>query len=164
MNTRPARIAGWIPIAGRAPAPGQRPDLGGLVDVSRTGAKLYLSWKVKAGDLIPLKLKIPDAPAPVDFPCKVVWVRPDRAGLLEAFESRMQLLREYVHLGFSKQGWVYGSLCGVRWEASVDREAIRVIQRHFEDESDRPRKRVFLQSHHLPGKGSNPNLSLRPGY
>jgi hypothetical protein len=145
-------------------AAGRLPDLGGLVDVSRTGAKLYVSWKVKIGDMIPLMLSIPDVKTPVDFPSRVVWVRPDRPGLTEAFEARLQLLREYVHLGHAKHDWVYGFLCGVVWDAGVDRTAIRVIQRHFEDSSDRPRKRVFLSSHHTPGKGGNPNLSLRPGY
>lgn len=164
MNQRPARIAGWIPIAGRKPGPGQRPELGGLVDVSRTGARLYLSWKAKVGDLIPLKLRIPGKSEPVDFPCRVMWVRPDRAGLVEAFESRMMLLREYVHLGFSSQGWVYGSLYGVRWDAAVDHEAVRTIQKHFEDASARPRKRVTLSAYHTGSGPLGPNLGFRPGY
>ncbi len=164
MNNRSARIAGWIPIGGKKVVAGQVPELGGLIDISRTGARLYLSWRIKVGDRLPLGLRVPGESAPHPFPCRVVWVKPDRAGLTEAFEARVQLLQELLHAGFKATSFVYGSLCGVKWEPEVSHEAIRTIQKHFEDTSMKPRKRVTLSAYHLPGKGGNPNLSLRPGY
>lgn len=160
MDKRPARISGWVPIAGRKTAAGVMPELGGLVDLSKTGAKLYLSWRVKVGDLLPLSLKLPSGEA-VRMPGKVVWARRDEPGNMETFEARLKLLRELVHAGWRDRGMVYGTACGIVWDAVVPVASIRAIQHHFEDESATPRKRVFLKTLHTAGEASE-GLSLRP--
>lgn len=163
MNKRPARIAGWVPIAGRKTPPGVMPELGGLVDVSKTGARIYLSWKVRPGDVLPLSLRLPDAGGVVRMPARVVWAKKDEAGNLETFEARLKLLRELVHAGWRERGGMaYGHACGVRWEAGVPIDAIRAIQRHFEEEGARPRKRVFLTSLHTSTGPEGGATSLRP--
>src|SRR5690349_19266281 len=117
MEKRPARIAGWVPIAGRKAAAGARPELGGLIDLAKSGARLYLSWRVKPGDVLPLALRLPDTGTVVRMPARVVWVKPDASGNLEFFEARLKLLRELVHAGVREKGMIFGFGCGVRWES-----------------------------------------------
>lgn len=160
MNQRPARISGWVQITGRKTPPGDTPQLGGVVDVSRTGAKVYLSWKVKEGDLLPLALTMPDGGGRESMPAKVVRVSKDQPGNMENFEARLRLLKDLVHAGSSKGGMFYGYACGVKWEPSTPKECIRAIQKHFEEENTKPVKRVFVTHH--PDFASAAPPSLRP--
>lgn len=153
MNQRPARISGWVQIAGRRRPANTPPEIGGMVDVSRTGAKLYLSWKVNVGEILPLVLKLPEAGGNAPMPGKVVRVVKDAPGNMENFEARLKLLKDMVHGGHSKGGIFYGWAAGIRWDASVAKESIRAIQRHFEEENLRPVKRVFLT--HTPDLDSD---------
>jgi len=60
------------------------------------------------------------------------------------------------------KGMVFGYGCGVRWEAGVDQACLRAIQRHFEDESATPKKRVFLTAHYGSTGGASGTAGLRP--
>ena len=144
MNQRPARISGWVQIAGRKRPVNFMPEIGGMVDVSRTGAKLYLSWKVTVGDIIPLVLKLPQTGGNAPMPGRVIRVIKDAPGNMDNFEARMKLLSDMVRNGLSKGGIYYGYAAGIRWDPTVSKECIRAIQMHFEEENTRPVKRVFL--------------------
>ncbi len=144
MNQRPARIAGWVPISGKKKSAGEKPEIGGLVDVSRTGAKAYLSWEVAKGQILPLGLKLPETGEIVHMPGKVVRVEKDKQGNMENFEARLRLLKDLVHSGHPEKGMTYGWACGIEWDKGVAKEWIRAIQHHFEEENQKPMKRVFL--------------------
>jgi hypothetical protein len=136
ITERPARIAGWITIASERRGK-EAPLLGGLVDISRTGARLYLGWETAVGDQIPLALKVPGNREIIKMPCRVVWVRKDEPGSLSSFEARLKLMRDLARLGYPPKGMVYGWMCGVRFTPGVATPIIRVIQKHLEEESDR---------------------------
>ena len=159
MDRRPARISGWVQITGRKTPSGELPQMGGVVDVSRTGAKVYLSWKVKEGDVLPLALTMAGG-ARVSMPGKVVRVVKDAPGNMDNFEARLKIMKDLIHAGYTKGGMFYGYACGVRWEAGVAHECIRAIQKHFEEENARPVKRVFV-THHPDFESAAPP-SLRP--
>lgn len=138
---RPARITGWIPVSGGKS--GGKVFLGGLVDVSRTGARIYLSWNYPVGAFVPLAMTIRDVPRPVNLPARVVWVKKDEDGVVEAFESRIHLMRDLVRAG--QKGLVYGWLHGLRFEGGVRPEAVRLIQKHLEEQKPDAPKQAFIQ-------------------
>lgn len=157
---RPARISGWIPVAGPATAGGVPPNLGGLTDISRTGARLYLSWVVKPGEVLNLGLKGAErGSSRPGLRMRVVWVRQDRPGDVEALESRMRNMRAFIQAGAKGPGTTYGYLVGARFDANPNQPLIRAIQKHFEESGGRPRKRAEA-SLHLPEPVSSP--AFRP--
>jgi hypothetical protein len=111
--------------------------MGGLVDISSTGARLYLSWKFDVGGTIPLVLRVPDTTDIYQMPCRVVWVRKDEPGNVDAFDPRLHLMHDMVHRGYRPRGMFFGYLYGVRFETSVAKATIRVIQKHLAEETDR---------------------------
>jgi hypothetical protein len=139
---RPARIAGWVPVAWSAAKAGGRPLVGGLTDLSRTGARLYLTWNVSVGEVLSLGLRLPQRKTPLRMPCRIVWVKQDKPGSVEHFEARLHLLRELVRLGYAARGMTYGWAAGARWEPGVDQAGIRELQQRFEREDVRLRKRA----------------------
>jgi len=141
LAARPARITGWIPISGGKS--GGKVFLGGLVDVSRTGARIYLSWNYPVGAYVPLAMNIRGEPRPISLPARVVWVKKDEDGVVEAIESRIHLMRDLVHAG--QKGLVYGWLHGVRFEGGVRPEAVRLIQKHLEEQKPDAPKQAFIQ-------------------
>ena len=136
ISQRSARIAGWVLISGGMRT-GGTPQLGGLVDISRTGARIYTGWKVAVGDVIPLALRIPGNHGVVRMPGKVVWVRKDESGRLDSFEARLKLMRDLARIGHPPKGMVFGWMCGVRFLPGVPLKIVRLIQMHLEAESDR---------------------------
>lgn len=135
MRNRPARIRGWIPV-NLGPGPDKAPRLGGLVELSRTGGRFYLSWPVRPGDRIPLVLRAPGKSEPYRMACKVVWTRKDAAGTAGMLEHRMALLKELIRKKAAPRGLFYGWLAGARFEPDVSAEGIRVAQRYLEAERD----------------------------
>ena len=140
LTQRPARISGWIPVTGGRS--GGKLFLGGLVDVSRNGARLYLSWNHPVGAYVPLVMTIRGVDKPVTLPSRVVWTKRDEVGVMEAFEARIHLMRELVAAG--EKGIVYGWLHGVRFEPGARPEAVRLIQRHLEEQKPGLPKRVHI--------------------
>jgi len=136
IKERPARIAGWIPVRG-ANKPGELPRLGGLVDISRTGARLYLGWRYSAGDLVPLALNVPGTRQVYQMPARIVWVRKDETGSLSSFEARLKLMRDLARTGNAPQKMVFGWMYGVRFVPAIAPGIIQVIQKHLEEKSDR---------------------------
>ncbi|MEK7475701.1 MAG: PilZ domain-containing protein [Candidatus Coatesbacteria bacterium] len=143
-GSRPARIKGWIAVAGPGARDKDRRFLGGLIELSKTGARLYLTWKPRIGDHLSFGLRIPGSPKPQRMPLKVVRVTADEPGRMDTFEARLQLLREMVQWGIPSKGMTYGFAVGARWEAGASPEGIRFIQRHFEDEGGRVQKQVLI--------------------
>ena len=143
MQQRRARVSGWIPLEGPPAVPGGKPSLGGMIDVSRTGARLYLGTRVRPGDFLPLVLRLPEEPLPIRFHGRVVWAIADDVSRVETFDARMKLLQEMVHRDHSAHAVPFGWLCGMRFDPDVDRIAIHRLQRAFEEENPRDAKRVF---------------------
>ena len=125
--TRSARISGWIPIVFNN-------RLGGLVDISRTGAKVYLSWKCEVGQRIPLVLRVPGESRVMPFTLKVVWCRTDEPGNSATLPARLSLMRDMVQQGKQKKGMFFGYLCGAKFESGTALKDIRWVQRYFENE------------------------------
>ena len=136
IKDRPPRIAGWIPVRG-AKIPGEPPRLGGLVDISLTGARLYLGWKYNAGDIVPLALNVPGTTQIHNMTSRVMWVRKDETGSLSSFEARLMLMRDLARTGNPPQKMVFGWMYGVRFVPAITPSVIRVIQKHLETASDR---------------------------
>jgi len=143
-RVRPARIKGWIPCAGPGARDRDRRFLGGLTEVSKSGARLYLTWKPGVGDHFSFALRIPGAQRPHRMPLRVVRVTPDEPGRMDTFEARLQLLREMVQWGIPAKGMTYGFSVGARWESGASVEGIRFLQRHFEEEGGRMQKSVSI--------------------
>jgi hypothetical protein len=143
-GSRPARIKGWIAVAGPGARDKDRRFLGGLIELSKSGARLYLTWKPRIGDHLSFALRIPGASRPQRMPLRVVRVTVDEPGRMDTFEARLQLLREMVQWGIPSKGMTYGFAVGARWEAGASLEGIRFIQRHFEDEGGRTQKQVLI--------------------
>ncbi len=131
---RPARITGWIPIRYSITGESGLPRKGGLVEISRAGAKLYLTGKFRPGDRISLVLRMPGEPKGLPFLMRVVWVRQDEPGRVEAFEARLKFLQDMVREGGQAKGMTYGYLVGVKFEPGMNPEHIRVAQRYFDRE------------------------------
>lgn len=146
---RPARISGWIPITGAPAGAGGAPNLGGLTDVSRTGARLYVSWPVQPGQTI--RLAVGEATrggSPrTTLALRAVWVRRDQPGDIEALESRLKVMRALIEAGVRGPGTTYGYLVGARFEPGVNERLIRAIQKYFEEAGGRPRRRVETPRH-----------------
>jgi len=144
-GTRPARIQGWIPVAGPGARDKDRRFLGGLTELSKTGARLYLTWKPRVGDRLSFALRIPGAARPHLMPLRVVRVTTDEPGRMDTFEARLQLMREMVQWKVAAKGMTYGYAVGARWEAGASLDGIRFLQRHFEDEGGRTQKQVLIE-------------------
>lgn len=142
---RPPRIQGWIPVAGPGARDKDKRFLGGLTELSKTGARLYLTWKPRVGDHLAFALRMPGASRPHRMPLRVVRVTVDEPGRMDTFEARLQLLREMVQWGITTKGMTYGYSVGARWEAGVSEDGIRFLQRHFEDEGGREQKQVLIE-------------------
>lgn len=69
------------------------------------------------------------------FYMRVVWVLGDEPGRIEAFEARLEFLRDLVREGWRTKGMPYGYLCGVKFEAGMKLENVRAIQQRFEREA-----------------------------
>lgn len=134
---RSARISGWIPIVFNQ-------SLGGLVDISKTGARVYLSWKCEPGQKIPLVLRVPGEERVMPFVLKVVWCRQDEPGNAATLSARLNLMRDMVRQGRQKKGMFFGYLCGAKFEPGTALADIRWVQRHFDEERGTIyHKRVF---------------------
>jgi hypothetical protein len=144
-STRPARIKGWIAVAGPGAKDKDRRFLGGLIELSKSGARLYLTWKPRVGDHLSFALRVPGESRPHRMPLRVVRVSADEPGRMDTFEARLQLLREMVQWGVPSKGMTYGFAVGARWEAGASIDGIRFLQRHFEDEGGRTQKQVLIE-------------------
>lgn len=139
MHWRGARVWGWIPVEGRIGDGRDGRFYGGLLEISNSGARLYLNQPCKTGDRIPLGLRIAGERTStlLKLPCKVVWAHRDEPGNVDAFDSRMKFLHECARRGLKAEAGIYGWLCGVEFEKDVDPEAIRMVDTILEEQGDK---------------------------
>ena len=140
VHGRGARVWGWIPVEGYVADNLEGRFHGGLVEISNSGARLYLDRQYSPGDRIPLGLRVAGerTSSLLRLPCRVAWTRRDEPGNVEAFDARMKFLPECARRGIKPEAARYGWLCGVEFEKDVDPEAIRMIDAILEQQGDKP--------------------------
>ncbi len=143
MRQRAARISGWIGISWVSKGK-QEPWVGGLVNISKSGARLYLNWRCEEGNRIPLAIRLKDGEV-VEMPARVVWVQKDEPGKMEAFDARINLLQEILRRGGEVKGVPYGFLHGVKFDANIKQGAVRMIQQHLEKQREDRRERAAMR-------------------
>jgi len=158
-DARKARMGGWLSIStmleGRK---GRAPEAGGLIEVSGTGARIYMTRQMKPGERIPLVLHTQKGKV-LSIPVKVMWGRKDEPGNSENLEVRIQYLRELLRLKVKVKGMPYGYVYGVRFEKEADATGIRLIQKALSEQRTPGRESSFA----IRVPDVSPDLeSLRP--
>jgi len=132
--------------------------VGGLVEISGTGARLYMTRQFKPGDVVPLVVHTQKGKA-LPLPVRVVWVKRDEPGNVEMFEARMRYLQEMIARKVKVKGMPYGLLYGVRFEKGADPEAVKTTQRALDLQREAGREPAVHV--HIPDT-SAPPMPFRP--
>ena len=108
-------------------------DFGGLVEISGTGARLYLTNKLALGSVVPLIIQTNRGKI-LNVPLKIVWVKKDEVGNIETFDARIKLMQELIRNEVKVEGITYGYLYGGAFQKEADPDGIRLIEKYLNEQ------------------------------
>jgi len=127
-------MSGWLSISSLLEKKRGKPvDAGGLVEISGTGARLYMTNKLPVGTVVPLIIQTHKGKV-LGVPLKIVWVKKDEMGNVETFDARIKLMQELIRNDIKVEGITYGYLYGGSFLKEADPEGIRLIERYLNEQ------------------------------
>lgn len=137
-------MSGWLSINSLLEKKrGKTVDVGGLVEISGTGARLYMTSKLPVGTVIPLVIQTRKGQI-LKVPLKLVWMKKDEMGNVSTFDARIRLMQELIRNDIKVEGITYGYLYGGTFLPESDPEGIRLIERHMDDQRN-PGRETYSQ-------------------
>ena len=127
-------MSGWISISKLlAKKRGKPTEFGGLIDISGSGARLYVTSKLPIGSILPLIIQNQKG-VPQSVPLKIVWAKKDEMGNVETFDARIRLMQELIRNDVKVEGVAYGYLYGGSFQPEASVEGIRLIERYLNEQ------------------------------
>ena len=82
-------MSGWLSISRLLEQKRGKPtEFGGLVEISGSGARLYMTNKIVIGTVVPLIIQTQKGKV-LNVPLKILWVKKDEIGNVETFDARI---------------------------------------------------------------------------
>jgi hypothetical protein len=129
-------MSGWLSITRLLEKKRGKPtEFGGLVEISETGARLYLTNKLAVGTVVPMVIQSPKGKM-LNVPLKILWVKKDEIGNVETFDARIKLMQELIRNDVKVDGITYGYLYGGTFLNEAEPEGIRIIERYLNEQRD----------------------------